>query len=326
MPDRTTIGLDNKVFEGRLRSIAPTGYPRRFTNSSVRSTRLIQEVRTRPVHQPETPLQKFLNHERSPRSYSAPVPARPKLQQTAVLHRQSVSKPAPPSSEAFSAKSKNRAQTAVMTMAVTVFIVGLVVSILTLNTNKSSKAQVAALSQSIHQNSSNENNLPDESKPKDNSSYHVAPDLPKFIKIPSQSINARILPLGVTSNNTVQSPNNIFDAGWYNGSAKPGDAGTNGAILIDGHVHGPSLPGVFANLKKMKLGDSIQIQRGDNKIFTYKVVNVQSYDAKTFSLGPALTSAKAGTPGLNLITCGGKYNQSEGGYTQRVVVYAILQS
>ena len=154
--------------------------------------------------------------------------------------------------------------------------------------------------------------------------YQVAPTLPKFLKIKKLGIDARVKSLGVNSKNEFLAPSNTYDTGWYDGSAKPGESESNGAILIDGHLHGPRLPGVFANINKLSGGDVIQLQRGDNTIYNYKVVKVQSYDANTLDMRLALASVQPGQPGLNLITCGGKYDRVSG-YSQRTIVFAVLQ-
>jgi sortase (surface protein transpeptidase) len=212
-------------------------------------------------------------------------------------------------------------------MAAVVFLVGIFVSIITLQTNHSAKAQVAALSKKAA-NSTSSSSVPNESKPSSGSvaAYQVAPDLPKYLVIPKLGVDARVRPLGVTSSNELQAPTNIYDTGWYNASAKPGDPGSNGAILIDGHVHGPTLPGVFVGIKTLQPGDTIQIVRGDNAVFTYIVKKVQNYDATTLNIGLGLGSIQPGEPGLNLMTCGGPFDRTSGEYTQRTIVFAVQKS
>jgi LPXTG-site transpeptidase (sortase) family protein len=220
-----------------------------------------------------------------------------------------------------------KAQTVLVSMAVLVFGMGLIVNLQTMLTNHTAKAQVAALaSRSENSDSADDSgSVPSETKPAvgGSSSYRVAPNLPKYLKISKFSVNARVRPLGVTSNNQLKAPNNIYDTGWYDASAHPGDSGSLGAVLIDGHVHGPTLPGVFVGLKKMQAGDIVQIVRGDDKVFTYKVVTTKNYNAETMDMGELMASIKPGKPGLNLITCGGPYDKKSGEYTQRTVVFAV---
>lgn len=319
MADRAPIGLDDPVFHGRLRII-----------------RAREELIPRASNPPLRPSAKYFNNSLSPSrpisDFSIPA-AKPFKSQLTVEAKPDnlpavsqtidkvLAKPEARTQTIKTKKRRNYSQTALMVMAVIIFFVGVFVSAITLKTNHDAKAQVSALSQQAGDDAP-----PDESKPSNILSYQVAPELPKFIKIPSQSVTGRVRPLAVTKDNALQAPRNIYDAGWYNASAKPGDSGANGAILIDGHVHGPTKPGIFSNIKNLKANDVITIQRGDDKTFDYKVVKVQDYDSKTLDLGIALASAQPGVQGLNLITCGGNFNKSTGQYDKRTIVFAVLQS
>jgi sortase (surface protein transpeptidase) len=260
-----------------------------------------------------------------PQPYSQP--ARPKQQRSQVLQRQLVPVPAPPSRPPVGAEiarpKRSKRQFAIIFLASVVFLVGLAINLQTLKTNHLAKAQVAALAKKTASHSDDSGSTPDETKPSGSRPYLVAPNAPKSIKIPKLDVDSRIVSLGVTSSNQLKAPYNIYDVGWYDASARPGDEAGNGAILLDGHVHGPTLPGVFVDIKKLTAGDTIEVTRGDNQVFTYKVVKVQNYDADTLDMGMLLGSAQPGQPGLNLITCGGPYDHSSGEYTQRTAVFAV---
>jgi LPXTG-site transpeptidase (sortase) family protein len=133
--------------------------------------------------------------------------------------------------------------------------------------------------------------------------------------------NARVKRLGVDTKNELLAPNNTHDAGWYENSAKPGEAG---AMLIDGHV-GFTKDGIFAHLKDLRKGDEISIERGDSQKFTYKVVDSQAYAADKLDMSKALVSAEPGKPGLNLITCTGKLTSNKTSYTDRLLVRAVQE-
>ena len=57
--------------------------------------------------------------------------------------------------------------------------------------------------------------------------YRVAADLPRVITIEKLGVKARVLQMSVNSDGSMQSPVNIFDAGWYTGSVKPGQLGAS---------------------------------------------------------------------------------------------------
>jgi LPXTG-site transpeptidase (sortase) family protein len=209
-------------------------------------------------------------------------------------------------------------------LAVVLFLLGGGVAITQLHTNQKVKAQVQTLaahatSQNGDSTTASDSDIPAEDTPPSVANYRVSADLPRELTIPGIGVDARIVKLGVKANNQLQVPPNIYDAGWYKGSAKPGETG---AVLLDGHVHGPTKPGVFANLKKLKAGDKISIARGDGKVFNYHVVKSQKYAKDKVDMGAAFNSAVPGKPGLNLITCDGTYDQS-GEYNDRLVVFAV---
>lgn len=243
-------------------------------------------------------------------------------EQTTVVGSPAPSLPeAVPKEQSFSAS--HRLRFALVGMAFVVFGLGMFVIVQALQTNHSAESQVAALNQS----SSGGSTPPSQQKPTNSAlaTYQVAPSLPKFLKIDKLGINTRILQTSVTNSGELGSPSNIYDTDWYSGSAHPGDPASQGAMLIDGHVHGPTLPGVFANIKSLQPGDAIQVVRGDDKVFNYQVVSVQNFDASTLNMAQMLQSSKAGKAGLNLMTCGGLYSPKAHEYLQRTVVFAVQQ-
>jgi LPXTG-site transpeptidase (sortase) family protein len=222
-------------------------------------------------------------------------------------------------------RRRNVQSTVLATLAALLFVAGIGIGGLQMHTNQKVKAQVQTLA--AHAESQNDDNqgdgaatggdVPSEQKP--TGTYRAAPEAPRTLKIAKIGVDARVIRLGVKSNNELKAPGNIHDAGWYEGSARPGELG---AVLLDGHVHGPTQPGVFANLKKLKAGDKISLARGDGKVFTYTVAKSQSYDADKVDMGAAFNSAAPGKPGLNIITCDGAYDE-DGHYNKRLVVFAV---
>lgn len=215
---------------------------------------------------------------------------------------------------------------ALVGMAAFIFLFGVGVSLHSLLTNKHVTEQVQALSSESSQNQSegtSGDQKPDEAHVDATAvaGYRVAPDLPRKITIPKLNVSARVKPLGVNKANQLLAPANIYDAGWYNASAKPGvDAG---AVLIDGHVHGPTKPGVFYSLKKLVSGDIIEVERGDGRVVKYRVEKTQKVAAGDVNMGALMTSVRPGVQGLNLITCGGKVDTRTGHYEDRDMVFAV---
>ncbi len=200
-----------------------------------------------------------------------------------------------------------------------VFMIGLVVSFQAWQTNNNAAAQVSALSKRTDK--SGDNPAPSTTKPSGAAfnNYAVAPDLARYIKIPKLGVSARVLQTGVNSSGALGTPNNVFDAAWYTGSARPGQAG---ATLIDGHVSGWTTHGVFYNVLKLTAGDTLQIVKGDGTIVNYQVVKTQLYPADNVDMRAAITPVTAGKSGLNLITCAGQVKKGTSQFSQRVIVFA----
>lgn len=148
--------------------------------------------------------------------------------------------------------------------------------------------------------------------------YKVAAHKPRYIFIPSLAVKAIIKPVGLTDDNHIQAPTNVHHTGWFTGSAAPGQ---DGATVIVGHVSNWEARSVFHEIKKLKNGDLIVIERGDGQRITYAVAKSQSYAAQEIDMGAALSPITPSTSGLTLITCDGKVVKGNE-YEKRLVVFA----
>lgn len=159
----------------------------------------------------------------------------------------------------------------------------------------------------------------DEPSPENFNSHQVAPDQPRYISIPAISVSAIVKPTGVSADNQIMSPTNVYETGWYNGSTKPGQAG---AMLVSGHVSSWQTSGVFYDLKLLQPGDQITIERGDGAKFIYTVSKSETYDAGNVDMEAAMSPIDPNKPGLNLITCAGKVIEGTNEFDKRIVVFA----
>lgn len=148
--------------------------------------------------------------------------------------------------------------------------------------------------------------------------YKVAANMPRALYIAKLGIAARIMPMGTTAGDSIQAPINIHDAGWYNKSALPGETG---ALFIDGHASGSTRMGLFAYIDTLKVGDSVEVEKGDGTRLAYIVKKVESVPKDTVDMSSVLSPYEVGTKGLNLMTCTGTWIPSEKTYDHRVVVY-----
>ena len=160
----------------------------------------------------------------------------------------------------------------------------------------------------------------DETKVSDDAiaKYKVAADLPRVITIEKLGVKARVLQMNVNSDGSMQSPINIFDAGWYTGSVKPGQPG---ASIIVGHASGTTLGGVFNKLESLNAGDTISVERGDGKILRYQVVKKQTVKLSDVDMNSFIRPADGVSEGLNLMTCAGEWIKNSQTRNSRVMIF-----
>lgn len=154
--------------------------------------------------------------------------------------------------------------------------------------------------------------------------HKVPADHPRYLTIERLDIkNARVLNVGLTSDNKMGVPKGIYDIGWYNKSAKPGSGGT---LLMDGHNGGPTQAGVFKKLDKLNKGDKIMVERGDGVQFTYEVVEnkTMSVEEANSYMGMMQKSPVAGKESISLITCTGEWTTQRRTYLSRAMVRAVI--
>lgn len=146
--------------------------------------------------------------------------------------------------------------------------------------------------------------------------------LPVRIRIPKIAVDAAVEEVGITFKGNMSTPKKLADTGWYKYGTLPG---TLGSAVIDGHVdNGFGLPGVFADLKKLQVGDDVYVDTKDSAPLHFVVTEVQTYYYKDVPLD-LLFLRKDGAY-LNLITCDGNWIPYEKTDDHRVVVYTKLVS
>jgi LPXTG-site transpeptidase (sortase) family protein len=207
-----------------------------------------------------------------------------------------------------------------------VFILSAGMNIYSLSLNKQVKDQaskvagtfVEADEQGVAQGTGSE---PESEKPSDNAifDYIVSPDKPRYLRIPSQSVTARVKELGIASDGSVDAPWNVHDVGWYSGSITPGSK--NGVSLLLGHVSGKIMPGVFKNIAQLPNGALVEVEKGNGQIHTYEVEKIEEYETKNIDMAKILYEVEQGKQSLRLITCAGAYDSDTGEYKSRTVVY-----
>lgn len=142
--------------------------------------------------------------------------------------------------------------------------------------------------------------------------------VPVRVRIPSIGVSAPVGPLELAADGELSPPVRPDDAGWYTGSAVPGEVGP---AVIAGHVDSASGPAVFHRLGRLRPGAIVEVVRSDETTARFTVVRIATHPKARFP-----TDAVYGpTPdrALRLITCAGPYDRDGIGYRDNVVVYAL---
>ena len=153
---------------------------------------------------------------------------------------------------------------------------------------------------------------------------HLPASTPTAVSIPAIHVHSSLQELGLDPDGTVQTPQpgpHYDQAGWFTGSATPGQLGVS-VILghIDSAANGPS---VFFRLGALRPGDEVLVDRADGRRATFTVDSLQEFPKSHFPT----VQVYRGDPdraGLRLITCGGPFDSAARSYLDNIVVYATL--
>ncbi|MDQ2758657.1 MAG: class F sortase, partial [Actinomycetota bacterium] len=140
---------------------------------------------------------------------------------------------------------------------------------------------------------------------------------PASLRIASIGVDTRLGELGVAADGSVEVPSDPSLAGWFDRGPAPGQ---QGPAVVLGHVDSTTGPAVFARLGQLRQGDPIVVTRRDGSLVTFTVDAVQTVAKNHFPTEE--TYGPVPGPALRLITCGGSYDHSRGGYQANVIVFA----
>jgi LPXTG-site transpeptidase (sortase) family protein len=146
----------------------------------------------------------------------------------------------------------------------------------------------------------------------------TVPFVPSRLKVPSLGIDAKVEEVGKKADNSMGTPSDFLDAGWWGEGGKPGAPGN---AVFDGHVNNAlTKAGVFEHLSQIHKGDYVTVADAVGHTLVYKVSEVDLYDPGQAPL--AHIFATSGPSQLVLITCDGEWVQDEHQFNKRLVVVA----
>ncbi len=155
---------------------------------------------------------------------------------------------------------------------------------------------------------------------KDFTTYVMASDAPRILRIPSLELESRVRRVGTALSGEPIAPSNIFDVGWFEVSGKPNETG---AVLLNGHSVGPTKNGIFARLSELQAGDKVLLELGDKTVITYVVSKVQEYPVNQLDMSAATQSINPTKKGLNLMTTNSRYTSRTATPYKQLIVFTI---
>ncbi|KKT49268.1 MAG: Sortase (Surface protein transpeptidase) [Candidatus Collierbacteria bacterium GW2011_GWC2_44_18] len=147
-----------------------------------------------------------------------------------------------------------------------------------------------------------------------------SPALPVRLIIPSIKVDTTIQYVGINSEGEMATPSSAYEVGWYKLGTIPGEAGN---AVIAGHFDDKDGdPGVFANLSKLTKGDRLYVENNQGEQIKFSVREIRvakpGYAEEIF--------ASSDSAHLNLVTCGGVWNNNDKSYSERLLVFADKES
>jgi sortase (surface protein transpeptidase) len=119
----------------------------------------------------------------------------------------------------------------------------------------------------------------------------------------------------------VQVPTDFAQVGWYRQGPTPGETGS--AVIL-GHVDSYQGPAVFYRLREIRPGDHVEVTREDGSITQFEVTSVHTYPKTEFPAEQVYASVDGSH--LQLVTCGGQFDNEARSYQSNVVVFTRLVS
>jgi hypothetical protein len=97
--------------------------------------------------------------------------------------------------------------------------------------------------------------------------------LPARLLVRSLGVDARIAPVGSAPDGAIEAPGTADEVGWYERSARPGEAGN--AVLI-AHRQRSGQPGALAAADRLRVGDEMVVLTSARARYPYVVEEIRA--------------------------------------------------
>jgi len=144
--------------------------------------------------------------------------------------------------------------------------------------------------------------------------------LPVRLKVPIIGVDTAIEDAYMTPEGRMDVPEGSINVAWFALGPHPGEVGS---AVIGGHFGMRNgVPFVFYDLDKLQVGDRVYILNDKDETLQFVVRSVKLFDRKADAT--EVFTSDDGLAHLNLITCEGVWNEINGFYPQRRVVFTDL--
>lgn len=150
---------------------------------------------------------------------------------------------------------------------------------------------------------------------------HAETPAPFSVRVPAIGVDSNLTNLGRQPDGSVEVPADWQRAGWFTGSARPGQTGP--AVIL-GHVDSRAGPAVFHRLHELAPGDEILVDRADGSTVRFTVDRIERHEKDDFPTQAVYYPTLEAT--LRLVTCGGVFERTAGSYRDNVIVFATQTS
>ena len=142
---------------------------------------------------------------------------------------------------------------------------------------------------------------------------------PRQLAVPRLSLEMPIVPMRVDSAGAMALPPKPTEIGWYAYGPRPGDP--QGSAVLGGHLDSREYGiGTLAVLRKLRDGDVIVVRTTTGRE-TFRVTSIRMIRKQALPLSTLFD--RDGKQRLRIVTCGGPYIRSRGGYQDNLVLTAI---
>jgi sortase family protein len=143
---------------------------------------------------------------------------------------------------------------------------------------------------------------------------------PVALDVPAIGVHTTgLVDLGLTPSGALDVPKDAATAGWFALSPVPGEVGP---AVLAAHVDYDKVPGVFARLREMEVGDTAEVTRSDGATVRFAAYRVERFSKSAFPTAEVYGDTDG--PELRLVTCGGEFDGASRHYRDNVVVFARL--